>query len=158
MVTNKLYRFSQDDTFLTEFPGADVKMKLNMPSYVAVDGHDNLYVTDAMNFSIRVFDEHGTYIKSIGQVGDSPGSFARPKGISVDSDGNLYVLDAIFGNFQIFNNNGQLLLYVGQEGGKPGEMMLPSGIFIDRDDRIYVADTFNHRLQIFQYLKEGEAK
>ena len=105
-----------------------------------------------------MFDSNGKYVRSIGQIGDAPGSFARPKGVAVDSERNLYVLDAIFGNFQIFNQQGQLLLYVGQEGLLPSEMMLPSGIFIDRYDRIYVADTFNHRIQIFQYLKEKVQK
>ncbi|MEI6212852.1 MAG: 6-bladed beta-propeller [Desulfuromonadales bacterium] len=158
MSANKLFLFSADDSFLSELPGSDFTEVLNMPSYVAIDKDDFVYVTDAMNFTIRVFDAQGKYVRSLGQVGDSPGSFARPKGVAVDSEGHLYVLDAIFGIFQIFNKQGQLLLYVGQEGVRPGEMMLPSGIFIDKDDRIYVADTFNHRLQVFQYLKEGEVK
>jgi DNA-binding beta-propeller fold protein YncE len=111
-----------------------------------------------MNFTIRVFDANGKYIRSQGQIGDVPGSFARPKGVALDSDQNLYVLDSIFGNFQIFDLKGQLLLYVGQEGSLPGEFMLPSGIFIDRNDRIYISDTFNHRIQIYQYLKEKVQK
>jgi len=152
---NKVFLFGKDDTFKGELPGPDFPEAFNMPTYVTVDSAGTIYVTDSMNFKVRVFDSQGRYVRSQGQIGDSPGSFARPKGIAVDSDRNLYVLDAIFGNFQIFNQKGQLLLYVGQEGVRPGEMMLPSGIFIDRDDRIYVADTFNHRIQVFQYLKEG---
>ena len=111
-----------------------------------------------MNFTLRMFDSSGRYLRSIGQIGDSPGSFARPKGVAVDSDLNIYVMDAILGNFQIFNQKGQLLLYVGQEGALPGELMLPSAIFIDKNDRIYVSDTFNHRIQIYQYLKEDRIK
>ena len=107
-----------------------------------------------MNFTIRVFDAAGKFVQNIGQIGDVPGSFARPKGVALDSDRNLYVVDSIFGNIQIFNQKGALLLYVGQEGALAGELMLPSGIFIDRSDRIYVSDTFNHRIQIYQYLKE----
>lgn len=152
---NKVFLFNRDGSFKGELPGADFPEEFNMPTYVAVDSADNIYVTDAMNFTVRIFDSQGRYVRSQGQIGDSPGSFARPKGVALDSDRNLYVLDAILGNFQIFNQKGQLLLYVGQEGSLPGEMMLPSGIFIDREDRVYVADTFNHRIQVFQYLKEG---
>ena len=155
---NKVFIFGKDDSFKGELPGPDFPGTFNMPTYVAVDNSDNIYVTDSMNFTVRVFDANGKYVRSIGQIGDAPGSFARPKGVAVDSDRNIYVLDAIFGNFQIFNQQGQLLLYVGQEGRLPSEMMLPSGIFIDRYDRIYVADTFNHRIQIFQYLKEKVQK
>lgn len=154
ILANKVFLFDKDDVFKGEFPAPDFYETLNKPAYVAVDSSDNVYVTDTMNFKVRVFDRQGRYVRSQGQIGDSPGSFARPKGIAIDSDQNLYVLDTIFGNFQIFDQKGRLLLYVGQEGSLPGELMLPSGIFIDRSDRIYVADTFNHRIQIYQYLKE----
>ncbi len=155
---NTIFVYGKDDVFKGQLPISGFNESFNMPTYVAVDAHDNIYVSDTMNFKVRVFDSTGKYLRSQGQIGDTPGSFARPKGVALDSDQNLYVLDAIFGNFQIFNQKGQLLLYVSQEGTRPGEMMLPSGIFIDREDRIYVSDTFNHRLQIFQYLKEKVQK
>lgn len=155
---NKVFIFGADDTLLRELPGTDLAEGLRMPIYVAVDAADTIYVTDTMNFTVRVFDSAGKYVSSIGRIGDSPGSFARPKGVAVDSDRNIYVMDSILSNFQIFNQQGQLLLYVGQEGALPGEMMLPSGIFIDQNDRIYVSDTFNHRIQIYQYIKEDKAK
>lgn len=155
---DKVFIFGDDDSFLRELPGKDLADGLRMPIYVSVDKDDNVYVTDTMNFTLRMFDSSGKYIRSIGRIGDSPGSFARPKGVAVDSDQNIYVMDSILSNFQIFDRKGQLLLYVGQEGALPGEMMLPSGIFIDKNDRIYVSDTFNHRIQIYQYLKEDQVK
>lgn len=155
---NKVFIFGEDDTLQRELSDSDFAEGFRMPIYVSVDKADNVYVTDTMNFTIRVFDSSGKYIRSIGRIGDSPGSFARPKGVATDSDQNIYVMDSILANFQIFNQKGQLLLYVGQEGSLPGEMMLPSGIFIDKNDRIYVSDTFNHRIQIYQYVKEDKAK
>jgi DNA-binding beta-propeller fold protein YncE len=155
---NRVFIFGDDDTLQRELPGSDLAEGLRMPIYVSVDKADNIYVTDTMNFTLRMFDSSYKYIRSIGRIGDSPGSFARPKGVAVDSDQNIYVMDSILSNFQIFDQKGQLLLYVGQEGVLPGEMMLPSGIFIDKNDRIYVADTFNHRIQIYQYLKEDKIK
>lgn len=154
ILANKVFIFDKNDLLKGELPGANSTESFNRPSYLAVDKQDNVYVTDTMNFTVRVFDSNGKYIRSQGQIGDTPGSFARPKGVALDSDQNLYVIDSIFGNFQIFDQKGQLLLYAGQEGTLPGEFMLPSGIFIDRNDRIYIADTFNHRIQVFQYLKE----
>jgi DNA-binding beta-propeller fold protein YncE len=154
VLADKIFVFGKDDEFKGELSVTGFKESFNRPAYVAVDKMDNIYVTDTMNFTVRVFDSSGKYLRSQGQIGDSPGSFARPKGLAIDSDQNLYVMDSVFGVFQIFDKNGQLLLYVGQEGDLPGEYMLPSGIFIDRNDRIYVTDTFNHRVQIYQYLKE----
>ncbi len=153
-LANKVFIFGKDDIFKGELGGSDFTESFNRPTYLAVDRLDNVYVSDTMNFTVRVFDSQGRYIRSQGQIGDVPGSFARPKGVALDSDQNLYVIDSIFGNFQIFDQTGHLLLYVGQEGTLPGEFMLPSGIFIDRNDRIYISDTFNNRIQIYQYLKE----
>lgn len=158
MGSNRVFRFGADDLLAGELAVPAGDEPFNMPTYLAVDAADTVYVTDSMNFRVRGFASDGRATVAVGQPGDGPGSFARPKGIATDSDGNLYVLDAIFGNFQIFDARGRLLLYVGQEGNRPGEMMLPSGIFIDREDRIYVSDTFNHRIQVFQYLKEGNRK
>lgn len=158
IIANKVFVFDRDDRLKGELPGPDFTDAFNKPAYVAVDSADNIYVTDTLNFTVRVFDANGRYVRSIGQIGDSPGSFARPKGVALDSERNLYVLDSIFGNFQVFNQQGKLLIYVGQEGARPGELMLPSGIFIDRDDRVYVSDTFNHRIQIYQYLSEKVQK
>ena len=108
-----------------------------------------------MNFKVKVFDHAGVYQKSIGQIGDAPGSFARPKGVAVDSEDHVYIVDASHGNIQIFDREGNLLLFVGRNGAGPGEFSLPSGIFIDGKDRIFAADTYNHRIQIFQYMREG---
>jgi sugar lactone lactonase YvrE len=153
-LADKVFIFGKDDVYKGELAGPDFSESFSKPMYIAVDKRDYVYVTDTMNFTVRVFDAENRYVKSVGQIGDVPGAFARPKGVSLDSDGNLYVLDSIFANFQLFDQKDRLLLYVGQEGALPGEFMLPSGIFIDKNDRIYVSDTFNHRIQIFQYLNE----
>jgi sugar lactone lactonase YvrE len=155
---DKVFVFDKNDALKSELTLPETAGKFNRPTYVALDRLDNVYVTDTMNFTVRVFAANGTYLRSLGQIGDVPGTFARPKGVAVDSDQNVYVLDAIFGNFQIFDQKDRLLLYVGHEGELPGEFMLPSGIYIDRDDRIYIADTFNHRIQVYQYLKEKVRK
>ena len=99
----------------------------------------------------RAIDKNGKYLRSIGKLGDVPGSLARPKGIAVDSEDHLYVVDAAFQNVQIFNAEGQLLLVFGTGGWGPGYFTLPAGITIDSDDKIYVVDQWPGNVQIFQY-------
>jgi DNA-binding beta-propeller fold protein YncE len=154
VLTNKITVFDEKDRYLMEFPDSAEAKELNKPVNIAVDTKGNLYVTDAFNFTVKVFDNKGKLVRTIGSVGDGPGSFARPKGVALDSDAHIYIIDANFDNFQIFNQSGQLLLYVGNTGKKPGQFFMPNGIFIDRDDRIYVSDSYNQRIQIFQYLKD----
>ncbi len=154
-VAHNLYKFAKDDSYIGEFPNKQPGEELNTPTHVTTDRNGNVYVTDAMNFFVRVYDKNGTFIRRLGGVGDLPGSFSRPKGIALDSDNNLYVVDANHDNFQIFDQEGRLLLFVGGYGSAPGEFYLPSGIHIDSQDRIFLADTFNRRIQVFQFLKAG---
>lgn len=158
VLAHKLYVFSKDDRFVSDFPKVKKGEELNYPSNVTIDRADNVYVTDSMNFTIKVYNRAGDLQRTIGEIGDSPGSFARPKGIAVDSDQQIYVVDATLDNFQIFNQKGNLLQFIGKNGGGAGEFYLPSGIYIDKNDRIFVTDTYNRRIQIFQYLKEGEKR
>lgn len=126
--------------------------ELHFPNAVAVDSQGRIYVTDTMNFCIKVFDKEFKFIRRIGEHGTGFGMFDRPKGVALDSQDHIYVVDSSFSNFQIFDADGQLLLFVGGFGVRPGFFRLPSGIHIDGKNRIYVSDQVNSRVQIFQFL------
>jgi len=133
--------------------------EFNFPTNAAVDRRNgNLVVVDSLNFRVQIFSPEGKFIRKFGKVGNTPGSFYRPKGVGVDSDGHIYVADAAFDNFQIFDEEGRLLMWVGQPGSGPGQFHLPAGLYIDEKDRIFVSDQFNRRVQVFQYLKDSEQK
>ncbi|SDC46978.1 MULTISPECIES: 6-bladed beta-propeller [unclassified Candidatus Frackibacter] len=125
--------------------------RFNYPIDISVK-NEKVYVSDSMNFRVQIFDLKGNFISKFGDLGDSSGRFARPKGLAVDSDGHIYVVDTLFGVVQIFNEQGQLLLILGEKGTDLGEFWLPTGIYIDQQNKIYVADSHNHRIQIFKYL------
>ena len=127
------------------------------PTYLALDTHGNLYVTDTLNARIQVFDPEGNYVKSIGQRGNAWGMFDKPKGVALDSFGNVYVADSGWSNVQIFNQEGQVLLFFGGRGPLPGMMKNPTAIAIDAENRIYVADFINHRVNIYQLVNTTAA-
>jgi len=124
------------------------------PTNLSVSQEGKIYVSDSMNFRIKVLDSQGRVLRVFGESGDSPGYFSSPKGVAVDSEGHIYVVDGLFDNVQIFDQEGRLLLAFGSPGQQAGQFWLPSGIFIDEEDNIYVADSYNQRVQVFKYLKE----
>ncbi|MEM7117926.1 MAG: NHL repeat-containing protein, partial [Chloroflexota bacterium] len=88
--------------------------------YIAVDGNDNIYVSDERNNRIQIFDSSGTFIEmwgygvddgsgvfqictaatlpcQTGSSGANAGQFWRPNQVAFDSVGNVYATD--------FNNN-----------------------------------------------------
>jgi len=81
--------------------GLTTNARFNFPSGVAVDGEDNLYVTDRDNDTIRKITSRGE-VTTIGGLAGSAGSsdgagpvarFSGPDGAALDTQGNIYVTD-----------------------------------------------------------------
>lgn len=128
--------------------------RFNFPTHLFDTTAGELYVADALNFRIAIFDEKGTFLRQFGHHGDGWGDLAMPKGVAADNHGVVYVADAMFDNVQLFSATGDFLLTLGQRGVGFGEFWLPAGLFLDHRGRLYVCDTYNHRIQIFQ-IREG---
>ncbi|MHB1155655.1 MAG: 6-bladed beta-propeller [Phycisphaerales bacterium] len=131
---------------------APIPANFNFPTSVAISPDGTIYVCDALNFRIQVFNPDLTFARAFGTKGDVPGSFSQPKALATDSDGHLYVIDSHFEAVEIFDPQGRVLLSFGEEGRAPGQFWLPTGIFIDAHNRIYIADSYNRRVQVFDYL------
>jgi sugar lactone lactonase YvrE len=127
--------------------------QFNFPSYLALDEAGNLYVNDAMNFRIQVFDPEGKLLRSYGETGDTIGSLARTKGLAFDSFGNLYVADGEHSVVQIFNKDFQALMYFGGKAAIVEHFDIPSAIAIDRRrNRIYVANEIQARINVYDLV------
>jgi DNA-binding beta-propeller fold protein YncE len=128
--------------------------EFNFPTNIAVDRRNgNIVVVDTQNFRVQIFDKDGKFITKFGNVGNKPGTFARPKGVGIDTDGNIYVADTAFNNVQIFSEYGKdFLLYFGGGGYGPTQFRLIAGIYIDEEDKIVISDGFSGRVQTFQYV------
>lgn len=59
---------------------------------IAVDKLERVYVLDASDRKIRVFDRKGTFLRALGGVGRGPGEFYKPRSMEVVSD-TLWVID-----------------------------------------------------------------
>jgi DNA-binding beta-propeller fold protein YncE len=137
-------------------PGAEIA-NFNHPTDIGIDRRGQIYVTDPLNYRIKVFSPEGQLVNQLGSAGDGLGELNKPKGVAVDSDGHIYVCDALLDTVQIFDNTGRLLLFFGTNGTDNGQFWMPSGIFIDQNDYIFVTDTYNRRVQVFRYLSANRA-
>jgi sugar lactone lactonase YvrE len=102
------------------------------PLGIDVDG--DVYVGDVIRGRLQKFDASGNLTQAVGQLGDAPGNFVRPKHVAVDAEGVVYVVDAAFQNVQMFNREGELLMYFGGPGEFPGAMSLPAGVAVHDSD------------------------
>ncbi|MBE0595403.1 MAG: 6-bladed beta-propeller [Gemmatimonadales bacterium] len=76
---------------------------------VGADGRGNLFVLDAENARVVVFDDDGTFVRSVGSRGGGPGEFKAPISLSVSPDGAVAVFDFARGSLVRFNEYGQVV-------------------------------------------------
>jgi DNA-binding beta-propeller fold protein YncE len=132
--------------------------QFSVPTNVALDKDNNLYVTDTYNNRVEIFDADGTFIRAWGKAGDRPGTFSRPKGIAIDVDGHVWVADAVEDRVQCFTPEGQLLIWMGGHGPLPGQFKTLAGLYIDKDNRIFTTEQYPGRVQMFRYIPDDDAK
>lgn len=119
------------------------------PQCVAVDGQDNIYVTDSESGKIFVFEPSGKYVRAIGSLKGGEGYFKRPTGIAVDSAAQrIYVSDTLRDEVFILDMLGTVLGKFGQSGQAEGEFNLPTELRLSGQE-LLVVDSMNFRVQAF---------
>jgi len=127
---------------------------------IAVDGHGNLYGTDAYKGQVVVFDGKGGFARRIRLDGEVRRYFGQDlydrypwfrfgivdilpvaRGLLVvdNPNGWIYVLDA----------SDRIVKVIGERGYEPGRMQYPTFINADRKADFLVSDSLNSRVQRF---------
>lgn len=75
---------------------------------VAVDAGGRVFVLDAQERRVRVFDRDGEPLRSFGREGRGPGEFQTPTDIGVVGD-TVWVADALTGRITLFDPTGTVL-------------------------------------------------
>lgn len=126
--------------------------QFNQPIGIAIAG-DEIFISDAGNNRIQIFDRQGGFLRAFGQEGDRPGELNRPMHLDF-ADGRLYVAEYLNDRIQAFSPEGNLhSVVIAGSGSNPGEFDAPAGVAVSEDGRLYVADFNNQRLQAFD--REG---
>lgn len=138
----------------------DGEGRIMKPLGIDVDAAGNLYVADATQNLILVFNDQGKFLRRFG----GKKYFERLSSVTVDEAGErVYVVD-IGGvssdkhMVRVFNGKtGEHISDIGKRGSGDGEFNLPRDVAIGKDGRIYVVDGGNFRVQIFdkngKYIK-----
>lgn len=128
--------------------------KFSAPTFCTVDGEGRVYISDALNGRIQVFDAEGGLLRAFGRFSQSPGGFGRPKGVAVSRRGEVFVADSWLNVIQVFSAEGEFLGVLADESGKVLDLGSPNGIAVDGEDRIFIAERLSGRLQIRDILHE----
>jgi hypothetical protein len=78
-------------------------------SGLEVDGEGRIYVSDAFNDEIRVFEPDGAFSHAFGKRGGGPSEMERPYGVLLDHQGRLWVRDLRNMRFSLFEKDGTFL-------------------------------------------------
>jgi sugar lactone lactonase YvrE len=129
---------------------------LAVPTAVAVDGEDRLYVADKGAGAVVVYDKAGKEVLSL--IGRE--KLKYPNAVAVDRKAQLlYVVsDAVTQEgrhvIETFSLNGEHLRTLGGGKGLPDGMFLfPSNVAVSPEGELFVADMLNFRIQVFD--REG---
>lgn len=151
-------------------PGEGVVPLFDKPMGVAIGKRGQIYVTDAGNNRVCVFDAHGRFVRQFGSFGIAkpakgfkatyvPGSLNYPVGIDTDADGNVYVASLRNDSIEVFDAQGKPLRRfpdptapVGRGGsGTDGKGIAVTDVAV-RGDRVYATDTY----QVLVFTREGK--
>ena len=156
---NRLIAIDATGTPLWTVGAAGVNMdltsndRLNRPTDVALAPSSNLYVADAGNHRVQVFNASGSYVTTIGSgEGQGNNQFSWPSGVFVAPNGTVYVADSSNHRVQVFNSAHAYIAtlgVVGQAGADNQHFDWPADVAVDSRGVIYVVDHGNHRIQVF---------
>jgi len=148
---DRIQKFTPRGTFVLQWGGHGSRRgQFIQPRTLAIDEHDHIWVADACNHRIQVFDATGDEVRLVriwGEHGKKPGQLYYPYGLELDGAGHVYVCE--FGNSRVqkFSLNGKYLSFWGRPGRRVGELSQPWEIALDSRGKLHILDSYNHRVQ-----------
>jgi hypothetical protein len=130
--------------------GIDVHSNVGVPTAIAVDAFDGVYLSDQSAGRVDVYDAGWNLA---GSLGAGAGEFVSVTDIAVDPDlgtALVFVADGGADLVKVYDPNRQLVRTFGGSGTGPGEFDFPSAVWVSLDGEVFVGDQNNDRVQVFQ--------
>lgn len=129
--------------------------QFHAPYDIALDSHNNIYVTDVTSSFIQKFDATGVFLKKWGGLGISDGQFISSHGIEIDGNDIVYVADHGNNRIQVFDSDGAWLnSFINDDLDSKNIFDEPRGLTI-YEDIIYVTNGGTHDNIVALNLKKG---
>jgi len=130
------------------------------PSGLGIDREGRLMVADSHYHAVRIYDDAGTVVKTLGgKPGSAPGEWGYVSDVVQDADGCYFVSE--FGqNDRItkLDPDGKFMTCWGKNGQASGDFNRVRALALGPDGLLYAADACNHRIQVFDksgsYIRE----
>jgi len=124
----------------------------NTPFSVAVDHNQSIYICDMHNHCIKVFNDKGVYLYTIGRKGQGPGDLYGPEYITLTNEGDILVNEGGNRRIQWFSSKGKSKYILKQIDSIEWIAALPGNEFAAYDH----LKTFRHRKLISIMNKKGK--
>jgi sugar lactone lactonase YvrE len=129
---------------------------------VAVDPHGQIYVTDAMDYSLKKFDADGKLMKKAGRKGQGPGEFLAPR-LLVRSDDYLFVTDQSLPGIQVFDHDLNFIrripikIPIGDVKVLSDDRIAVVALVLNQSGCIHVYDYRGQMLKQFKYTEKQKS-
>jgi DNA-binding beta-propeller fold protein YncE len=146
----RVFRLDRDGKPLGSF-GKDILVR---PTGLARDAqHGRIYVADTHAHDIKVFDDNGELVDTIGHRADDGDGLNFPTHLAFAAD-KLYVTDGMNARVQIYDTQGRVTGSLGKRGLFIGNFTRPKGVAVDASGVIYIVESFYDTLLMFN--SEGQ--
>jgi NHL repeat len=151
---DRIQEFDPQGNFLRMFGSqGELPGQFSRPQCLELDSQGLLWVADACNHRIQVFDLSPAEPKLVdiwGEPGAAVGQLRTPYGLVIDRDDTIIVCE--YGNHRLqrFTRDGKSLEIWGGAGKENGQFQHPWGLILDSKRQMHVLDSENFRVQRFQ--------
>ncbi len=99
---------------------------------VALSSAGHILIADRIDANVKIYDDAGNWVRTLGRLGDGPGEFRRPIAVAATGD-SVFVLDARHARLSLFLMTGQFLESIAIR------VIRPSGLGIAGDSLLLIA-------------------
>lgn len=129
--------------------GTEKKGRWQQVASLACDNSGKIFVADALNSGILVFDKKGKFLFNF-EKSALEDRFWRPQGIFLDLKNRVWAIDGASAGFRIYDTNGNLLQKIESADSGGYRFFFPIQIGIDKYGVLYLLQQGKNQIEIFK--------